>query len=260
MRLGSIAHHVAPMQAPFAGGVESLTWYLTRWLGRHGHEVILYSPPGSEVPASRSASCASTSSRAASPRRTWRYRRAAFMAPRRAYQSLMIELAQARRRRVRPDSFPFAPLPAGRDVGPLRLADAPHPAHPADALARIGPGRRPGSADADNAVSRATADSGKRPPAARSRRSSRTASISTIGGVARAARARSGAAMVPRRLPTWRSRRPARRGSTSRWPARSSSPITGRGRSPRGWARTSATSGTSITRPSRRWSVAARSR
>ena len=50
MRIGLIGHHVAPTVAPFAGGVEAMTWYLARWLAGRGHEVVLYGAPGSHVP------------------------------------------------------------------------------------------------------------------------------------------------------------------------------------------------------------------
>jgi glycosyltransferase involved in cell wall biosynthesis len=50
VKLAVIAHHVAPIRPPFAGGVESLTWYLTRWLAERGHEVVLFALPSSEVP------------------------------------------------------------------------------------------------------------------------------------------------------------------------------------------------------------------
>ena len=50
LKLAFIGHHVAPIRPPFAGGVESLTWYLTRWLARRGHEVVLFGLPGSAVP------------------------------------------------------------------------------------------------------------------------------------------------------------------------------------------------------------------
>jgi glycosyltransferase involved in cell wall biosynthesis len=50
MRVAIVGHHVAPIRAPFVGGVESMTWGFARWLARRGHEVILYAPPGSEVP------------------------------------------------------------------------------------------------------------------------------------------------------------------------------------------------------------------
>jgi glycosyltransferase involved in cell wall biosynthesis len=50
MKLAILGHHVAPICPPFAGGVESFTWYLCRWLAAQGHEVVLYAPPGSAVP------------------------------------------------------------------------------------------------------------------------------------------------------------------------------------------------------------------
>jgi glycosyltransferase involved in cell wall biosynthesis len=53
MRIALLAHHVAPIRPPFVGGVESLTWYLARWLGRRGHDVTLYALPGSDVPGVR---------------------------------------------------------------------------------------------------------------------------------------------------------------------------------------------------------------
>jgi glycosyltransferase involved in cell wall biosynthesis len=50
MRIALIAHHAAPIAHPFAGGVEAITWYLSRWLARAGHEVVLLALPRSEVP------------------------------------------------------------------------------------------------------------------------------------------------------------------------------------------------------------------
>ncbi len=50
MKLAFLGHHVAPIRPPFAGGVESLTWYLARWLARRDHEVVLVAPPTSRVP------------------------------------------------------------------------------------------------------------------------------------------------------------------------------------------------------------------
>lgn len=49
VRIGIVAHHVAPIAPPFAGGVESHTYYLARWLERAGHEVTMFAPPGSAV-------------------------------------------------------------------------------------------------------------------------------------------------------------------------------------------------------------------
>ncbi len=50
MRIGVVGHHATPIRAPFAGGMESITWYLTAWLARRGHEVTLFAAPGSAVP------------------------------------------------------------------------------------------------------------------------------------------------------------------------------------------------------------------
>jgi glycosyltransferase involved in cell wall biosynthesis len=50
MRIGVVGHHAAPIRAPFTGGMESITWYLTAWLARRGHEVTLFAAPGSSVP------------------------------------------------------------------------------------------------------------------------------------------------------------------------------------------------------------------
>jgi glycosyltransferase involved in cell wall biosynthesis len=50
MKIAVLAHHTAPLRPPFAGGVESVTWYLARWLGERGHAVTVFAPPGSSVP------------------------------------------------------------------------------------------------------------------------------------------------------------------------------------------------------------------
>lgn len=49
MRIALIAHHVAPIRAPFIGGVESHTSTLAHWLAARGHDVTLFALPGSEV-------------------------------------------------------------------------------------------------------------------------------------------------------------------------------------------------------------------
>jgi glycosyltransferase involved in cell wall biosynthesis len=53
MRIGVVGHHATPIVAPFAGGMESITWYLTAWLAQRGHEVTLFAAPGSRVPGVR---------------------------------------------------------------------------------------------------------------------------------------------------------------------------------------------------------------
>ncbi len=53
MRIAVIAHHTAPVATPFAGGLEAMTWYLSRWMARRGHEVTVFGAPGSAVPGAR---------------------------------------------------------------------------------------------------------------------------------------------------------------------------------------------------------------
>jgi glycosyltransferase involved in cell wall biosynthesis len=50
VRIVLLCHHVAPVRAPFGGGVESFTWYLGRWLAARGHDVIAHAPRGSDIP------------------------------------------------------------------------------------------------------------------------------------------------------------------------------------------------------------------
>lgn len=92
MRIALIAHHVAPVRAPFAGGVESFTWYLGRWLARRGHDVVCFGPPGSAIPGVelRELDLAPRLSDAA--RRDVDMPAPEFMAAHHAYQRLMLEL------------------------------------------------------------------------------------------------------------------------------------------------------------------------
>lgn len=93
LRIAVIAHHVAAIAPPFIGGVESLTWYLTRWLARQGHDVVLYAPPGSAVPGVEVREldlCAPLSDAA---RADVSMPPDAFMSTHCAYQELMLELA-----------------------------------------------------------------------------------------------------------------------------------------------------------------------
>jgi glycosyltransferase involved in cell wall biosynthesis len=98
VRLGLIAHHVAPIRPPFGGGVESFTWYLARWLARRGHEVVMYAPPGSHVPGVelRPLDLHATLSDAA--RSDVSMPPDAFMAAHHAYLQAMLELAADGRR------------------------------------------------------------------------------------------------------------------------------------------------------------------
>lgn len=48
MKIAILAHDRFPIAAPFAGGMESFVWNLTRKLRRRGHEVVLFAAPGSD--------------------------------------------------------------------------------------------------------------------------------------------------------------------------------------------------------------------
>jgi glycosyltransferase involved in cell wall biosynthesis len=93
LRIAVIAHHVAPIAPPFAGGVESLTWYLTRWLARRGHEVVLFAPPGSSVPGVEVRELDLAPQLSSAARADVSMPAAAFMGAHHAYQRLMLELA-----------------------------------------------------------------------------------------------------------------------------------------------------------------------
>jgi glycosyltransferase involved in cell wall biosynthesis len=94
MRIALIGHHVAPIRPPFAGGVESLTWYLARWLARRGHEVTLFAPPGSEVPGVEVRELALAVEPSAASRADVAMPPAAFMSAHHAYQEVLVELAE----------------------------------------------------------------------------------------------------------------------------------------------------------------------
>lgn len=98
MRLGLIAHHVAPIRPPFGGGVESFTWYLARWLAERGHDVVMYAPPESHVPGVelRPLELGVTFSEAA--RNDVSMPPDAFMAAHHAYAHAMLEIAGEGRR------------------------------------------------------------------------------------------------------------------------------------------------------------------
>jgi glycosyltransferase involved in cell wall biosynthesis len=93
MRIALIAHHVAPIAPPFAGGVESMTWYLSRWLAGRGHQVTLFAPPGSRVAGVdvQELELEPPLSRAA--RNDVAMPAPDFMGTHHAYQRLMLELA-----------------------------------------------------------------------------------------------------------------------------------------------------------------------
>lgn len=48
MKVALIAHGRHPIAAPFAGGLESFTWYLARGLARRGHRTVVLAGPGSD--------------------------------------------------------------------------------------------------------------------------------------------------------------------------------------------------------------------
>ncbi len=50
MRIAVIGDAGHPVAAPFAGGMETMTWYLSAWLAERGHDVTLFAVSGSEVP------------------------------------------------------------------------------------------------------------------------------------------------------------------------------------------------------------------
>lgn len=93
LRIAVIGHHVAPIAPPFAGGVESLTWYLTRWLADRGHEVTLFALPGSAVPGVRCLELDVAHRFSRHSRTDVSMPPDAFMAAHHAYQSLLMRLA-----------------------------------------------------------------------------------------------------------------------------------------------------------------------
>jgi len=93
MKLAILGHHVAPVCPPFAGGVESLTWYLCRWLAQQGHEVVLFAPPGSAVPGVAVRDLDLDPCFSAAARADVSMPADAFMAAHNAYQRVLIDLA-----------------------------------------------------------------------------------------------------------------------------------------------------------------------
>lgn len=91
LRIELIGHHVAPIAPPFAGGVESFTWYLARWLARRGHDVVLHALPGSTVPGVEVRPLDFTPTSAAA-RNDVSMPPEPFMRAHAAYQQLMLDL------------------------------------------------------------------------------------------------------------------------------------------------------------------------
>lgn len=93
MKIALIGHHVAPIAPPFAGGVESFTWYLARWLAARGHDVVLFAPPGSDVPGVEVRELALAPELSPAARSDVSMPPDAFMGAHHAYQELMLELS-----------------------------------------------------------------------------------------------------------------------------------------------------------------------
>lgn len=96
MRLALLAHHVAPIAPPFAGGVESFTWYLAKWLAGRGHDVVLYAPPGSDAPGVELRELELAPNLSTAARSDVSMPPGAFMDAHHAYQRTMLELADDR--------------------------------------------------------------------------------------------------------------------------------------------------------------------
>lgn len=94
MRLAVLGHHVAPISPPFAGGVESFTWYLCAWLARAGHEVVLYAPAETTVPGVEVRELELAPDFSGAARADVSMPPDAFMAAHHAYQRVMLELAE----------------------------------------------------------------------------------------------------------------------------------------------------------------------
>lgn len=92
MRVAVIASSRFPIAEPFAGGLESYVWHLTRQLGRRGHQITLFAAPGSDprlgaetLRVRRATLSRHARSDVSMPPRT-------VMAEHHAYLSLMLEL------------------------------------------------------------------------------------------------------------------------------------------------------------------------
>ncbi len=92
MRIGIVGHHVAPIRPPFAGGVESHTHYLARWLTEAGHEVTLFALEGSAIGGVRVVPLQMRPRISDTARGDVSMPPRAFMDAHCAYQSLLVEL------------------------------------------------------------------------------------------------------------------------------------------------------------------------
>jgi glycosyltransferase involved in cell wall biosynthesis len=94
MRIAIVAHHVGAVAPPFIGGVESCTYYLARWLADHGHEVVMFAPPGSAVPGVDVRLLDLEPGFSDAARADVSMPPSTFMAAHHAYQHVMLELAE----------------------------------------------------------------------------------------------------------------------------------------------------------------------
>jgi glycosyltransferase involved in cell wall biosynthesis len=98
MRIGLIGHHAAPIALPFAGGVESMTWYLARWLADRGHDVTLFANRGSAVPGVTVIALQNEPGLSPEACHDVSMPAAGFMDAHRGYQTLMLDLIRAEHR------------------------------------------------------------------------------------------------------------------------------------------------------------------
>lgn len=158
MRIGLLAHHVAPIRPPFAGGVESFTWYLARWLAERGHDLVMYAPPGSDAPGVelRPLELEVTFSEAA--RNDVSMPPDAFMAAHHAYAHAMLDIAGEGRRYdlIHSNTLHYLPLLMAPTLRVPMLTTLHTPPTPwLESALRRGPGR---ATSPLSAVSTATRD------------------------------------------------------------------------------------------------------
>ncbi|MGI5128171.1 glycosyltransferase [Pseudonocardia sp. CA-107938] len=99
LRIAIIASARFPIREPFAGGLESHTWYLARALRRRGHELTVFAAPGSDPGLGVDLLPVDTVALSAAARADASMRPEWWMAEHHAYLRLMLDLAE------RPDRF-----------------------------------------------------------------------------------------------------------------------------------------------------------
>jgi glycosyltransferase involved in cell wall biosynthesis len=99
LRIAVIASARFPIREPFAGGLESHTWFLARALHRRGHEVTVFAAPGSDPDLGVDYLPVDTVEYSAAARADVSMGPEWWMAEHHAYLSLMLDLAE------RPDRF-----------------------------------------------------------------------------------------------------------------------------------------------------------